>query len=54
MKNSQFNLTSIICLHTVKWLNIEGNLSGATTPVRVDLGAMAMKGYSTFFKARRL
>ena len=29
-------------------------LSGATTPVRVDLGAMAMKGYSTFSKAPAL
>ena len=33
---------------------IDRTLSGATTPTWVDLGAMAMKGYSTFPKAKTL
>ena len=30
---------------------IDGTPTGTTTLVRVDLGVMAMKGYSTFLKA---
>ena len=50
------NLTSDICLHTVKWLNSsdwprDGTLTGNTTPGRVDRGVMAMNDYYKFSKA---
>ena len=33
------------------YLSTDTTISGATTPVRVDLGVMAMKGNSTFSNA---
>ena len=49
------NLTSVICLHTVCsiWL-IDRALSGVPLQVRVDIIAIAMKGYSTFLISPKL
>ena len=53
MLYNNHSLTSIICLHTVcsNW-PIDRNLTGATTPGRVDLGTMAMKESPQISKAK--
>ena len=47
------NMSLNISLNSSIW-PIDRTLSGATTPARVDLGAIAMKGYSAFAKAPAL
>ena len=47
-------LPGIQCLHTVKWLNNSIWPQDRTLTVRVDLGVMTMKGYSTLHKAQGL
>ena len=52
----QINLTSVICLHIVKWPKSsiwpkDGTYQVQPLPVRVDLGVIAMKGYFLFPKA---
>ena len=51
MQQKPFNLTPVICLHTVKWSNnyilpTDETLSDSTTRARGDLSVMAIRGYS--------
>ena len=54
--NYQFNLTSVICLRTVKWSNnsfwpTDMTLLGTTNPGQSGLESNAMKKFSAFRKA---
>ena len=56
MKYKQFNLTSVICLHTVKCknrpiLSIEWILRGAATPGQSRPGSNGNEEHFIFFKA---
>ena len=53
MLYNSFNLTSVICLHTKfvlfdPYMGLDQELA---TPIKVNVGVMAMKGYSTSHKS---